>query len=815
MSCARNNSRKYTTAIVIDFPTKLEGTRGKFNTGDTGRLIKVVLQAVGVKLEDVYFTSALNCRPVATRETILRPAMEQCRPRLINELRSLGIQKVLCLGPVGYSALLSLPKVARTSKQHGRWKHAYGMEVLMTYSPVVILADAGSPKSAGLFRDFDRDIRKFFETTRDKYAQIEVTIPRTVSEVQEQFELLDYDNPPVVAADFETTGFSPIDDNILALGYSWVDKHDPHFGTAFVLTPKMLRERKVVKLVARQLAHDMVTAFHNAKFDLKWMKKLLEAFGILFNPWMIECTMLLNYLRDERPIGRAEAHNLDAIARYRFDAPDYNIEMGKWLKAYAKETNPKVRARMRAQMYKYCAGDCYYTARVHPILLEELYEESEDLVSVYNDILMPGTIALAEVESVGIKLDMDALEKLKVELDEREQDMLWKIRETIRDEGFEGWETFNPNSAKQMKAYMYEYLELPPTKTPRRGRLQEGPTSTPVMRILRDKFPAYSQFFGDVMAYRTAKKTIGTYVTGLTKRVSSDGRIRSDLLLNGTETGRLSSRNPNLQNVPEVSHIEIDIRACFIASGPEWVLLEADYSQLELRVAAHLSKDPDWTQVYLEDRDLHQDVAGALYHKPKEEVTPYQRWLAKNTVFGAMYGRGAESLALGPEMDYIEKVYGGTRWTLEEAKQYFQNFFDRYKGFKAWIDNQHRIAYIQHYVDTPFGRRRRFPFIPRNDNGLVKRQSVNTPIQSTASDITLSALIRIHDRLIDLNWQHGEVVARVVLTIHDSVMVEAKKKVAKKVQAIMIDEMQNNVPLDSPVPFKADCHMASNWSGLK
>lgn len=809
IACPRDNSRRFDAAIVVDYPTRLEAVKGKLGTGDTGRLIKVILQAIGIRMEDVYLTSALNCRPIGTKQTILRPAMEACRSRLVEELRQSGVERVLCLGPIGYSALMSQEKVARTSKQHGRWKDAYGMKVLMTYAPGVVLADASSSRSAGLFRDFDRDIRKFFTSKgRDEYASIDVTIPKSVDEVYDCFDQL-YDEAEYVAADFETTGFSPIDDKPLALGYCWIDEEDEHRGTAFVLTEQMLQERRVWKLVGEQLSHDMPTVWHNAKFDLKWARRGLELHRLPYDPWSVECTMLLNYLLDERPIGRAEAHSLDAISRYRFDAPDYNIEMGKWLKAYAKEEDQKKKRAMLRQMYLYCAGDVYYTARVLPILLEEIEQESEGLLDVYNNLLMPGTIALADVELVGLRIDTTEINRLKAELSEREEEILERIRDRI------GKPDFNPNSSKQMIAYMYDELGLPPTKTPRRGRLQEGPTSAAVMRILRDKFPEHRPFIDDVIAYRTAKKTIGTYVDGLSKRVSSDGRIRSDLLLNGTETGRLSSRNPNLQNVPEVSHIEIDIRACIIATDEDWLLIEADYSQLELRVAAHLSKDPDWTQVYLEDRDLHQDVAGALYHKPKEEVTPYQRWLAKNTVFGAMYGRGAESLALGPEMDYIEKVYGGTRWTLDEAKQYFQNFFDKYKGFKSWIDNQHRIAYIQHYVETPFGRRRRFPFIPRSDNGLVKRQSVNTPIQSTASDITLSALIRIHDRLNELNYQRGEVVARVVLTIHDSVMCEAKKKVKKTVMRIMKEEMQDNVPLESMVPFKADVHVASNWSGLK
>lgn len=793
-------------AIVVDFPTTLEARRGKLLEGDTGRLLRSIFKAHDVDPRDLYVTSALNCRPVGTKETILRPAMEACRSRLVRELREAGAKRALCLGPIAYAALASHDRIARTVKVRGRWKHAYGMQILGTYAPVSVLADIE------LFRDLAFDIAKFLTTDgKEPYPDVSVLIARTPKEVRKAFDQMRHFE--WVSCDFENTGFSPVKDVPLALGYAAVDPDDPALGLGWVMTKEALEDDETWAYAAEQLSSEQPTVFHNSKFDLKFMRRNLELHDQEYWPIQVQDTMILNYLLDERPMGKYGAHSLEGMARSRYDAPDYGIDMGKWLKALPDVPNDELGLFFH-RMYKYCAVDCYYTARLYPDLLDAIEQEDPNILRVYDGLLMPAAEALADVELRGIRLDVERLERLRVKLDKSEQRLLRKIRSYVAQ--WQEADEFNPNSAKQLKAFVYDVLKMPPTKTERRGKLQEGPTSSAVFKILAGQFPEHKQFFMDVIEYRTARKTIGTYIKGLLDRMDDDGRIRCDLLLNGTTTGRLSSRNPNLQNIPEVSHVKIDIRECFIPDDPdEWALIEGDYSQLELRVAAHLSEDEAWLQVYLEDRDLHQDVAGALYKRPRDQITPYQRWLAKCTVFGAMYGRGAKSIALGPEMDYIENEMGGVRWTLEQAQEYFDNFFAKYHQFKDWIDNQHALVYDQHFITTPFGRRRRFPFIPRNDNGLIRRQAVNNPIQSTASDITLSALVRIHHRLLILNAKVGHVVAHVVLTVHDSVMVECHIDFKEKVERIMRQEMMERLPIVSRVPFKADLHVASTWSGLK
>jgi DNA polymerase I-like protein with 3'-5' exonuclease and polymerase domains len=166
-------------------------------------------------------------------------------------------------------------------------------------------------------------------------------------------------------------------------------------------------------------------------------------------------------------------------------------------------------------------------------------------------------------------------------------------------------------------------------------------------------------------------------------------------------------------------------------------------------------------------------------------------------------------------MNYVVNELGGERWSARDAENFFRGLFDQYPVYKAWVDRQHHVAYTEHFVETPFGRRRRFPFIPRNDRGLVARQGVNTPIQSTASDITLSALIRIHNRFRELNEAKGELVAHVILSIQDSVLGECKKFIRKLVARIVREEMEDHVPLKSKVPFKAEIHFGESWTDLK
>lgn len=791
--CDRIVGRKQ-IVLVLDYPTNLESKKGKLLQGDTGRLVRATLKAFNVDERDISVISALNCKPVTNKPKALRETMECCRARLLRELRACGAKKVLCLGTIGYAALTGTDKIPRMDKVHGKWMSVYGMQLIGTYSPTRVIMD---PE---LYRDFYRSFAKFFTTEgREPWPNIQFIVPDNVGELYEAMHDIGAFTDHQLSCDIESTGFSPLTDEVLLMGFGgMIDGTND--ANIVIIDQSLLSDRRTWNIIADQFEFGS-TALHNGKFDLKFITKNFERFGIDYLIGRIDDTLLLNYCLDERPWGKYGAHSLKNISRVRYDAPDYDIEVGKWLAAYRKADDAK-KKRMLANLSDYLALDCYYTARLARDLPPDIMAESERLYDFYEWLLIPASMALTDIELHGCKLDRIYLEDMREQLLDELEYSTQKIRDYV------GNPEFNPNSAKQTFNLFYSQLGMPVTKTERKGKLQEGPTSQPVMRILRSRYPEHTELFNELINWRRIQKTLGTYVYGLLDRMDEDDRVRCDFLLHGTITGRLSSANPNLQNIPDESHIGIDVRAAFIPEDDTWILIEADYSQLELRVAAHLTGDENFIQVYVDDRDLHKDASDAIYQK--EEVTHYERWLSKGMVFGALYGRSAHSLAFGPEMDYMENELGGIRWTYEQMEEFFSRFFDHYPQLAEWQKQQRRAVYREQILETALGRLRRFPLIVKNDNGNVGRQAMNSPIQSLASDITLDAVVRIHAKLKALNRKVGTKVAHIVLTIHDSMTIECRKDYAEEVKAMVRKEM-SSVPIETVVPFKAKISEGPNW----
>jgi len=759
----------------------------------------MALEANGLKVDDCYICSALNCRPLKNvSDSVKKNAMLACRPRIVQELKEVGPSKVLCLGPIGYSALMSADKVMPITKVRGKWHQAYGMNVLATFNPTMVMGETD------FFRDLDDDLHKFVSMDgANPKPHVEEWVIDDVDEAKEAFDFVE--GASFVSLDVETTGFSYFRDELLAVGLG-VIYEDSLDGVSIIFDENMLARREVWSeicyLVERE---DQTLVMHNQQFDLKWLRKLLTQFGLPFNPRNVGDTMLAHYCIDERPMGRFQSHSLKNLARFRYDAPDYDIQMGKWLKAWA-DAGPTARARLRKQMRTYLALDCYYTARLWPDLKNEIMEESLDLMWVYDNLLIPGSLALCDVEYHGAQLDRAFYEKTWKSLQRRSKPILKRLQENT------GKDDFNPNSPKQVKEHVYETLGMPLAKggqhTARRGKLKEGPTAKAVLKALSKNHPEKDPhgILGDILQYRNLTKNAGTYVKGMLERIDDDDRIRGNFLPHGTSTGRLSSSNPNLQNIPEASHTKIEVRNGFVAPKG-YGLIGADYSQLELRIAAHCSDDDNFCQMFIEGRDPHQEVAYAFFQKPSDQVTPYERYMAKCVNFGVVYGRGAESIALGPEMEHVVEI-GGKRWTTEEVKEFFDKFFGHFPDFFVWCEEQKQFAYTNQYIESPLGRRRRFPMIPRNDGGAVGRQAVNTPIQGTASDFTLSSLIRINERLRDLP-------AHLILTIHDANYAECRLDYIDEVAEIMREEMEDRVPIESRVPFEVEIKVGHRWGDLE
>ena len=548
--------------------------------------------------------------------------------------------------------------------------------------------------------------------------------------------------------------------------------------------------------------------FHNSKFDLQF---LLHYFGPRFErAWgdiLMGDTMLLHYLHDERPIGRYLGHGLKDIARTWYDVPDYHWDFNEFY-ATPKED------RDYAALYDYQGKDCANTTRlwfdVGQRLLDEQRDEPGDgfdPMGVHDRILMPGAKAFAAAEYHGTYIDASFFGSMGAMLEER-IDANRTALEVVAGEGF------NPGSPAQVKKYITESMgdlvRLAVRKGYMRSASAEQSTDRETLQAmirLWGKDDDRSLILQRIIDFRNDTKVLQTNVAGLLGKMDDDHRIRPSFQLAGTATGRLSCREPNFQNIP--AYGEHNVRAGFAAPDKKHWFVEVDYAQLELRVAAWLSQDPAMIEVFREGRDIHGEVAVAMFHKPADQISSGERYMAKRVDFGILYGRSAKALAEGPEMDYLTDELGGERWSVEQAELYVRRFLEGFPVLRQWMEDTAKNAIRDSFVDTPLGRRRRFPYITRAGVGHTRRQAVNTPIQAVASDLCLEALTRISARAHEFD-------GHVLFAVHDSVALEIPKARLKEASKILRYEFEQNISIDpTGIPFSCDIEVGSNWGVME
>lgn len=834
-ACIPPSRKRAKVAVVLDFPSESEARKEEWLAGGkagAGAVLKALLSHYA-NLDDLYITSALKCRPNPKKKAMIKKGMLACKDSLRAELRAAGVEKVLSVGSVGYSALMDLENVVAPTVARGRWKITPdGFNLMSTIPPGFLF---GAELNVAYFRDMDHDAKRFFtEEGREPWPDVEVWIPDTLEEAMEAFDWLEAQDTHI-GVDLETYGFSPIANTILAAGFAVLEENKKD-ATVVVFDEGIMERKKTWRRISRLLnSPEVELVLHNGKFDLQFLKEALLRKDLPYDPKNLHDTMMLHYALDERPMGKFKSHGLEHLARIYFDAPDYGIPMGKWLETYAT-ANKADRKWMERDMWIYLSLDAYYTARLFPVLWNEAVEEDERLLDLYDDFLMPGTLVLADVEHHGVKINKTMFEESAQKLRKKARRLQGKIqRET-------GIPDFNPGSSQQVKAYVYEELKLDgkvATKAlveqaeegrniANRGategarsrgtytdpkRLKESPTAAPVLRMLARGYPEHEDLLEDICEYRNLTKNAGTYLEGILKRLDVDGRLRGSFNLHGTATGRLSSSNPNLQNVPPVSHTGIPIRSGFIAP-PGHVIIGADYKQLEVRVAAQLSCDPAMYELFATGRDVHAEISHTIYNMPPEEISQYMRMLGKIVLFGLLYGRSPNSVATGPEQEDIV-ARGGRRWTPDEVHEFFDNLLSDWAVYAEWRQNLYDTAYANGEIQLPSGRKRRFEFIPVTDGGHTGRAGLNTPVQGTASDVCLDALMRF------MRHPDKPPSAHVILTVHDAIYVECKRVEAKRSEDLLREVMEDspffqNLPgrLDPgapSVPLKADIKMGKVW----
>ena len=424
----------------------------------------------------------------------------------------------------------------------------------------------------------------------------------------------------------------------------------------------------------------------------------------------------------------------------------------------------------------------YALASLQPVLADKLKELQLD--KLYADIELPLVEVLAAMEQNGIYINRAELDKKGQELDARLQSLQQDIYVLAGTE-------FNINSPKQLGEVLFERLELPPVKKTKTGYS----TNAEVLEALRDKHPVVEQ----VLQYRTLSKLKSTYIDGMRNLIGADGRIYTSFNQTVTATGRLSSSDPNLQNIPVRTEEGRNIRALFEPGAGYDCLLSADYSQIELRILAHVSQDTRFMDAFQQNQDIHARTASEVFGMPLEQVTSELRRHAKAVNFGIVYG--ISDFGLAKDLHIARK----------DAKSYIDNYFARYTGVKQFIDDTVEKAHKDGFVTTIFQRRRDLPAInSRNfmQRSLAERMAMNTPIQGAAADIIKLAMIAVYRKL-----KEAGVKSRVLLQVHDELVLEVVDSERAQVEAILKDTMENVVKLS--VPLLIDMHAGKNWAEAK
>ncbi len=506
----------------------------------------------------------------------------------------------------------------------------------------------------------------------------------------------------------------------------------------------------------------------NLKYDIG----VLANYGIKVKG-VLRDTMLLHYLLDAE--GR---HSMDIMARNFLGYQPIAIEelIGRGAKQLSMSQVPA------HQILDYAAEDADITLSLYEIFSPKVEERGAE--ELYAKIEEPLIRVLSDMEREGVKIDRDILSEAAVKLNARLSDIDREIRE------LSGSATININSPKQLGELLFEKLAL--NEKAKKTKTGQYKTDEATLEALKDRHPIVEQ----ILEYRGIKKLLSTYVEALPELINSKtGRVHTSFNQAATATGRLSSSNPNLQNIPIREAMGRDIRRAFVARSEDWAIVAADYSQIELRIMAHLSGDEALREAFIEEQDIHTATASKIFMVTPEEVTSEQRRRAKTANFGIIYGISTFGLA--------------SRLSIPrgEARELIDGYFALYGGVKRYMESSISDAKSKGYVETIFGRRRYLADINSSNGtvrGLAERNAINAPIQGSAADIMKLAMIGVHGEL-----QRRGLEARMLLQIHDEIVIEAPRSEIEEVKSILKEQMEGAVSLS--VPLTVDIGVGKNW----
>ena len=568
----------------------------------------------------------------------------------------------------------------------------------------------------------------------------------------------------ILSLDTETTSTNAIDAELVGLSFA-VEEHQAFY----VPIPENREEaQKRVEIFRSVYENEKILKIgQNLKYDLEVLRNYdIELKGKMWD------TMIAHYL-----IQPELRHNMDYMAEIYLNYQTIHIDeligaKGKNQRSM-RELDPK-------EVYEYAAEDADITLQLKNKLEPELKQQGAE--KLFYEIEMPLMPVLAEMEMTGVCLDTDSLSETSKQLTQRMLDIEQRIYELAG-------EHFNIASPKQVGDILFDKLKIiDKAKKTKKGQYV---TSEEVLQQLRHKH----EIVGLILDHRGLKKLLGTYIEALPKLINPrTGHIHTSFNQTITATGRLSSSDPNLQNIPIRGEDGKEIRKAFIPE-PGCLFFSADYSQIELRVMAHLSQDPQMIEVFREGKDLHAATAANIYKKPIEEVTRDERTKSKRANFGIIYGITVFGLA--ERLDIPR----------DEAKMLIDGYFNTFPQVHDYMEKSKEVARQQGYVTTLFGRRRYLPDINSANSvvrGFAERNAINAPIQGTAADIIKVAMIHIFQR-----FKTEGIKSKMILQVHDELNFSVYPDEKEKVEHIVLEEMQNAFQM--AVPLVADSGFGENW----
>ena len=569
----------------------------------------------------------------------------------------------------------------------------------------------------------------------------------------------------IVAFDTETEGLNALETDIVGISFSWQK------GIGYYLpikNNKSAHEKSFEILRPFFESTEIIKVGHNIKFDIQ----VLHKYNVKVSS-PIYVTKVAHYL-----INPDMRHNLDTLSESYLNYSPISIEslIGKKGKNQISMRDVSI-----DKITDYASEDADITLQLKSVFDKEI--KVNNLGKIFYDIEIPMINVLSEMETEGIKIDTSYLEKLDKEF---EEDLEKLKKEIFKKSG----EEFNLNSPKQLGEILFDKLKL--VSKPKKTKTGQYSTSEEVLSSLANDH----KIIEDILEWRSLDKLQNTYVKSLPNEVSSlTNRVHSSFNQTVTTTGRLSSNNPNLQNIPIRTANGQKIRRAFIPRGSDYILMAADYSQIELRVIASMSNEKNMIDAFVNNQDIHTMTASKIYNVDPENVTREQRGNAKTVNFGIIYGVSAFGLSQQTDLNR------------SESKVMIDNYFINYPGLKKYMSDQIDFARNNGYVETIMGRRRYLQNINSQNNMLrssSERNAINAPIQGSAADIIKIAMININSEL-----KKQSLKSKMLLQVHDELVFDVHKSEKDQIKDIVKTTMESAVKLK--VPLKIDLEFGKNW----